>query len=79
MFSRLWIGEKKRLNVSSFYLKMRLNLNKKYQVKDFQVLFKKRLTVINVETIKSLANKGSSEFFTRYAESFQVSFKKYAF
>ena len=79
MSSNLLLGEKKKLDVSSSYLKMRLDLNKKDQSKDFQVWLKKKLTVINVETIKSLSNKRSSECFKRYAESFQISFKKYAF
>ena len=74
MNSHLWLGERKRIDIRSSYLKMRLNLNKKDRSKDFQALLKKRLTVINLEIIKSLANIRSSECFTTHAKSFQISF-----
>ena len=51
MNSHLWLGERKRIDIRSSYLKMRLNLNKKDRSKDFQSLLKKRLTVINLEII----------------------------
>ena len=51
MSSHVWSGEKKRRAISSSDLKMRLDLNKKYQSKDFQSWLRKRLAVKNGEQI----------------------------
>ena len=51
MSSHVWSGEKKRRAISSSDLKMRLDLNKKYQSKDFQVWLRKRLAIKNGEQI----------------------------
>lgn len=49
--SHIWTGEKKKRAISSEDLTMRLDLNKKYQNKDFGAWLRKRLQVRNGQSI----------------------------
>ena len=51
MTDHVWTGEKKRRAISSDDLKMRLDINKRSQSKDFQSWLRKRLNVQPSEQI----------------------------
>ncbi len=64
MEDHVWSGDKKRRAISSSDLKMRLDLNKKYQSKDFQSWLRKRLNVKPGEKVLDVGcGNGAQTFF----------------
>lgn len=64
MEDHVWTGDKKRRAISSSDLKMRLDINKKSQSKDFQSWLRKRLNVRNSEQILDVGcGTGAQTFF----------------
>ena len=83
MNNKVWTGEKKEKTIDSSDLKTRLNLNKKYQSKDFQSWLRKRLAVKTGENILDVGcGTGAQTFFMAedigeegHIDSFDISSK----